>query len=481
MTSKKSDKFSSKEKEFVMELTKELTVYEQLNAFCQTADLAPLEDNLDYISDVFNETHSVVQQGGKTWVVEREQDHKGNTSYTFSQAQQKRQLYANLNFEYIEHDKTKQANCFNLWMKSPRRNTYQGVIFDPSNNSSSIFLNLWKGFNVDAVEGDDKLDRIMSHLLNIVCNGNQDHFYYLLAWMAQIIQQPEKKTGVCLVLRSDARGTGKSTVSVLLEKMLGEYSMRVQDSKHLMGTFNSHLCNKLLITLEEAFWAGSAKDAGKFRTLITESTLTLEAKGRDAFEIDSYHRYLLCTNNSWVVPATQNERRFFVLEVSEDKAQDKEYFTALYRDINSDKTIGQLFNFLLNYDIEPFDLRKAPMSKALQDQILESLPNEAEWFQKVLEDGEMSGGKQVFRFDGVKRIPKSSFFDSYIEFCNDMSISGFDRKSPRALGRYLSVTLAAVKDGGKVQITGGSRANCYETQPLEVMQAIFDEHYRYQE
>jgi hypothetical protein len=481
MSNKNNDTFSSKEKEFVMELTKGLTVQEQLKAFCKTVDLAPLEENIDFIVDTFNKTHSVVEVGSKSLIAEQKQDHKGNTFYSFLSVQQKRQLYNWLTFKYSQGSKDKQANCFDLWSKSPDCNYYQGVIFDPSNNSSSIYLNLWRGFNVDAVEGDDKLDRIMSHLHNVVCNGNQDHFYYLLAWMAQIIQQPEKKTGVCLVLKSDSRGTGKSTVSVLLERMLGEYAMRVQDSKHLMGAFNSHLANKLLITLEEAFWAGSNKDAGKFRTLITESTLTLEAKGRDAFEIDSYHRYLLCTNNAWVVPATQNERRFFTLEVSEDKAQDKEYFTALYRDINSNKAIGQLFNFLLNYDIEPFDLRKAPMSKALQDQILESLPNEAEWFQKVLEDGEMSDGKQVFRFDGVKKIPKSSFFDSYIDFCNDMSIAGFDRKSPRALGRYLSVTLAVVKDGGKVQITGGSRANCYETQPLEVMQSIFDEHYKYQE
>ncbi|EKO3780453.1 hypothetical protein P0F39_001989 [Vibrio metschnikovii] len=466
---------------FCLEMTKSLTPFEQLRTYCETVTLLPLEDSKPHVVDTFNLTHSIVQQGGKVWVCERETDHKENTGYTFSAVPQKRQLYANLNFPYIDgQNHTKSANCFELWMKAGNRNTFQGVVFDPSNKTGARFLNMWSGFEVEPVSGDDKLDRIMWHLLHVICNGNQDHFYYLLAWMAQIIQKPERKSGVCVALKSEARGTGKSTVSVLMEKLLGQYAMRVQDSKHLLGAFNSHLANKLFVTIEEAFWSGSAKDAGKFRTLITDSTITIEAKGKDAIEIDSYHRFLMCTNNDWAVPAHQQERRFFVLEVSDCKKQDKEYFRDLYRDIESPETIGQLFHFLKHYDISPFNLHKAPMTEALQAQIMESLPSEAEWLQTVLSSGSLSDGNTTYNLDNSALIPKESFFNSYIAFCDDMKLNGYERKAPKALGKYLKQTLGVVSEGGKVNTTG-QRLNCYKAKPLEEMKSIFEQHYQYQQ
>lgn len=281
------------------------------------------------------------------------------------------------------------------------------------------------------------------------------------------------------MLKSEGRGTGKSTVSVLMEKLLGQYAMRIQDSKHLLGAFNSHLANKLFVTVEEAFWSGSNKDAGKFRTLITDSSITLEAKGKDAIEVDSYHRYLMCTNNDWAVPAHQQERRFFVLEVSDCKQQDKEYFKDLYIDINSPEAMGQLFSFLEQYDTTPFNLYKAPMTEALQAQIMESLPSEAEWFQKLLDDGELSDGHKTQILESGATIPKQSFFNSYIAYCDDMRISGYERRTPKALGKYLKQTLGVVLDGGKVE-EAGQRLNCYKTKPLSEMQRLFEQHYQYQ-
>ncbi len=105
------------------------------------------------------------------------------------------------------------------------------------------------------------------------------------------------------------------------------------------------------MTIEDVFWSGSAKDAGKLRILITESTVTIEAKGKNAIEVDSFHRFMMCINNDRAVPQTKDERRFYILEVSEEKTGFV-VFSELYETINSDEAMGQLFNFLKNYDIE---------------------------------------------------------------------------------------------------------------------------------
>ncbi|PMP04567.1 hypothetical protein BCS95_05470 [Vibrio breoganii] len=453
--------------------------YDSLLNLCRTSTDDHLDDNRDTIVRLLNSTHSVVKHGSKTLICEQVKDHKGNVGFEFSSEPQKRAFYANLNISHMVEDKIKKANCFDLWMKDHDRNTYQGVVFDPSNRAGAHYLNMWSGFTAEAIEGDDRLDNIMWHLRNVVCNGDDDHFYYLLAWMAHTIQKPHEKTGVCVVLKSEARGTGKSTVSKLMEKMLGFNSMRVQDTKHLLGSFNSHLANKLFITVEESFWSGSNKDAGKFRTLITESTITIEAKGKDAVEVDSFHRFLLCTNNDWAVPQTRDERRFFVLEVSEEYAQNKEYFTKLHKDIDSPEAIGQLFNFLSNYDLTPYDLHKAPRTEAVQQQVMESLPNHANWFIGVLEEGSLGDGGITYQLDKANKIPKRTFFNSYIDYCDKMSAVGYDRLSETGLGTYLMKKLGVVSNGGRISISKDDRPMGYMTKPLEEMEQIFKDYYEY--
>ncbi|EKO3657057.1 hypothetical protein M3908_003571, partial [Vibrio metschnikovii] len=109
-----------------------------------------------------------------------------------------------------------------------------------------------------------------------------------------------------------------------------------------------------------------------------------------------------------------------------------------------------------------------------------SLPSEAEWLQTVLSSGSLSDGNTTYNLDNSALIPKESFFDSYIAFCDDMKLNGYERKAPKALGKYLKQTLGVVIDGGKVNTTG-QRLNCYKTKPLEEMKSIFEQHYQYQQ
>jgi hypothetical protein len=37
----------------------------------------------------------------------------------------------------------------------------------------------------------------------------------------------------------------------------------------------------------------------------------------------------MASNNEWVVPASSDERRYFVLDVADERAQDHEYFQAI--------------------------------------------------------------------------------------------------------------------------------------------------------
>lgn len=235
------------------------------------------------------------------------------------------------------------------------------------------------------------------------------------------------------------------------------------------------------MTVEEAFWSGSDKDAGKLRTMVTESTMTLEAKGRDAIEIDSYHRFLMCTNNEWTVPATKDERRYFVLDVSDERRGDKGYFDALYKDINDHECIAQFFTFLQNYDISQFNLRKAPATKALQEQIKQSMKPHEKFIESLLEDGQIETKYFNQPIDletlaGCQLVPKSDLYDAYIKYCEKLSTTGYQRINDKVFGKYVKDVL---KPSDTRPNINGTKVTCYSFKPLAELQELFDKYYQY--
>jgi len=44
------------------------------------------------------------------------------------------------------------------------------------------------------------------------CNGNIINFEWLLSWFVNIIQHPQKKIGIAVVLRSEVEGAGKGII-----------------------------------------------------------------------------------------------------------------------------------------------------------------------------------------------------------------------------------------------------------------------------
>ena len=96
-------------------------------------------------------------------------------------------------------------------------------------------------------------------------------------------------------------------------------------------------------------------------------------------------RLLVSSNNEWVVPAGLEERRFFVLDVSEARMQDRNYFGAFIDQMNNGGREA-LLDFLMNYDLHGVALGKFPKTSALQEQKLHSMtPVQKWWFDRLMD------------------------------------------------------------------------------------------------
>ena len=62
--------------------------------------------------------------------------------------------------------------------------------------------------------------RIRTHLYEVICDGDIELFEYLLDYVAHMLQRPEEKPGVMVVLLG-SQGTGKGLFFQILQRVWG--------------------------------------------------------------------------------------------------------------------------------------------------------------------------------------------------------------------------------------------------------------------
>ena len=139
---------------------------------------------------------------------------------------------------------------------------------------------------------------------------------------------------VAIVLRG-GKGVGKSFFAKQFGRLFGRHFLEISNPAHLVGNFNSHLRDTVLLFADEAFYAGDKKQLPILKHLITSDTLVVEAKNIDAESAANFVHLIMASNDDHVVQATQDERRFFVLNVGAERQQQISYFNAIARDLEN--------------------------------------------------------------------------------------------------------------------------------------------------
>jgi hypothetical protein len=269
----------------------------------------------------------------------------------FMQAQDMRLRFAHIHLKTGETQKGYDIvqGLGEAWINHHQRRTYDRIALIPDGPCPADVYNLWRGFGVDPVPGP--WAGIEAHLRDIICSGREDYYDWLIGWLAYGVQNPGKQAEVAVVLRG-LKGTGKGLVGQMLIRLFRDHALHITNSKHLVGNFNAHLVDALFLFLDEAYWAGDKQGEGTLKALITERTLMIEPKGVDSFQMPNRLKILMASNNDWVVPASADERRFFVLDVPDTRKGDKVYFTKLAAAIE-----GEELSAFLDYLLGPRPVR----------------------------------------------------------------------------------------------------------------------------
>jgi hypothetical protein len=291
-----------------------------------------------------------------------------------------------------------------IWLRSPDRRTYIDVVFDPAKTLPDV-LNLYEGLAVEPAKGRWSL--FEEHIFENICGGRKDHYEWLIQWMAQLVQEPWSKLGTAIVIRG-GKGTGKSIFAETYGRLFGQYFKTLNSGDHVTSRFNSIYEQSLLLCADEAIWAGDKKGEGTLKGLITAPEIWIERKGYEGAYKKNFTRFIFTTNADWAVPATEDERRFFVLDIGRGWQKNLKMFAALVQQMESGGLEAMLYD-LMNIKII-VNLRIPPATTGLTDQITRSEPLFIQfWRNKVLDaDPETWPGK----------IRKETLYREMVDYCN---------------------------------------------------------------
>lgn len=389
---------------------------DQLFDLCKkTLEVEETEDPIDEL----NKIHAVVKIGSKVRILDETIDINGKPDIQFLSDYDFRILYANRKVPNPlagQKGQTKYIPLPNAWLNSPKRREYKGIIFEPKETKKTDFYNLFRGFAYQPIKGDWSLFR--NHIRENICNyyntNDSGMLYYewLMAWLARIVQDPGgKKPGTCVVLRGD-RGTGKGVFVEIFGKIFGHHFLQVTNSKQVTGRFNSHLKDCILLYIDEAWFAGDKSSEGVLKGLITSDSHMIELKGKDAFMVSNHVNSIIASNNDWVVPVGNKERRFFVLDIGNKHIQDHKYFKAIDDQMNNGGIEAMLYYFM-HLDISKYNLREAPKTQGLFAQAMQNFSSFKKfWFEILLSD---------YNLNEIDGIVKSNFYNKYTDFCKKIN------------------------------------------------------------
>ena len=294
-------------------------------------------------------------------------------------------------------------------LRKCRIKTYNQIVFNPrydkhyldQNNNFTVF-NLWTGYvlnNEDNKVLKENIDmglieNILNFIREIICNGNDTNYNYIINWLSHILQKPHMKTGVCPFLYTKEEGTGKGSFVEIVKMLVGEdLFMKTPNIDDLIGHFNSHMINKIVANYDEGKSIennmGRQKDNDIMKNTITERTRTYTKKGVDTITSEDFLNIIITSNNKNSIAINSiTDRRYIPLEpsnkyvkritdnpedIQHNKIVDK-YFTRLHDDILNPTVQRHLFSYLFNMDISGVNITHIPNTE-LREQLLDHTKN----------------------------------------------------------------------------------------------------------
>lgn len=279
-----------------------------------------------------------------------------------------------------------------FWIRNSGRREYETVIFDPDlPKEYNNCYNLWEGTAVQPKKGSWRYT--IRHIYRVLCNRDKVKFKYVMKWFAYLVQFPGSPAEVAIIFKGK-QGAGKGFIFSQFVEIYGEHGLVLSNRKHITGQFNEHLRQCVFLFADEAYNPGDRDAEGILKSIITEKRIMVEAKYGKTETAKNCLHIGMASNEDWVVPASQDSRRFFINEVDNSYARGRspegirqQYFKRLWTEMKNGGQAAMLYD-LMNLKLNGWHPRDdLPDTDELTKQKMLSLSRAEKSFLAFIEEG----------------------------------------------------------------------------------------------
>jgi len=268
-----------------------------------------------------------------------------------------------------------EVSAAEVWCTWSFREEVDGMIFDPSQKHQIVYqgakrlFNTYVGWPIRPISGSvEPWIEAFNHVFARLPSGRKGRDY-VLAWLADIIQNPGQRQMVALLIIG-LGGIGKSFLFELFGACLGNgvYYRKI-NNKSLHSEWTSWRRNLLFAQCEEVTMRGdrvNVRDADFFKDAITGETKDINEKYGGNYQQASYEAFLFLSNYSNPMLITPDDRRYFVynaghtLNLPHVERMSKELVARLQRWRDEENGIAKLLEYFLTYKIPAWFDRTDP-------------------------------------------------------------------------------------------------------------------------
>ena len=273
------------------------------------------------------------------------------------------------------------------------------------------------------VEENSRVIELFNILIDLLSNGNVEMRNYLINWISHMIQKPYDIPKTCLVI-TGLENTGKDTLFDFIGNFIvgNQLFTNYNKTNQLFEKHDTLRANKVLVKVEEADKKTCYENDSELKSFITAETQSFNPKNEKGFVVPSYNRFVFTTNKGNPIKLSPTDRRFVLYNSSEEKRNDKPFWTEVRELLFNNKAGAIVGNYLKNYDISNFNPLLLPQSD-YKEMVLDIEENLERRFVRTVGD------------EWNDWMTMGDLFIIYSNWCREQGCSSISATSSVALGK----------------------------------------------
>lgn len=349
----------------------------------------------------------------------------------------------------VRYQTTKAAPA---WLDWCLRNKADSMGYMPGKKSMvDGVYNTWSGWGIDPHEGDiGPFVELLDHLFTDTEEGARKWFEQ---WLAYPLQNPGVKMFSSAVIHGVYHGTGKSLLGYTMGEIYGKNFTEISQND-LHASFNDWAEGKQFIMGDDVTGSDKRADADFLKKLITQKEMRVNLKYLPAYTVRDCINYFFTANHPDAFFLEDNDRRFFIHEVTVGPLGND--FYQRYDEWLKNGGARHVFHYLLNMDISDFKpFAPAYMTEA-KERMIETVRSDlGSWVRQLKLNADFVVDNAMIKFPNRDLLTSQQILTLY-----DPERVG--RVTANGVGRELSKAGFRQAHGGKlIKLSDGSLSRYY--------------------